>query len=190
MPVTYRARRVVKDPEPEPLHEYSSTQVQLVGRPVEIVRKMQSAIQRTDIGTEGLEERPHITVKFGLHFQTPSAKLRAALKTFGPVTLTLGKTSLFKNEDADVLKVDVDSPDLHRLNKVISRVVPTFDTYPKYVPHLTIGYLRPGRGTKYAGDKSLEGQKLTFHSIVFSGKKGHRETIPLGPAPPGPYRVR
>lgn len=190
MSVSYRARKVMKDPEPEPLHEYSSTQVQLAGGPVEIVRRMQNAIQATDIGPEGLEEEPHVTVKFGLHFQTPSVKLRQALKTFGPVTVTLGKTSLFRNDDADVLKVDVDSPDLHRLNKLISRLVPTFDTHPKYIPHLTIGYLRPGRGTKYAGDKSLDGQKLTFNSIVFSGKRGHREPMPLGPATAGPYRVR
>lgn len=191
MPVaTYRVRRIPKDPEPEPLHEYSSTQVSLSGLPVEILRKMQHSIQPADIGPEGLEEQPHVTVKFGLHFQTPSAKLRAALKTFGPVTLTLGKTSLFKNEDADVLKVDVESDDLRRLNKLISRLVPTFDTHPKYIPHMTVGYLRPGRGAKYAGDKSLDGQKLTFNSIVFSGKRGHRETLPLGAASPGPYRVR
>lgn len=190
MSATYRARRAIKDPEPEPLHEYSSTQVQLAGRPVEILRKVQHAIQPSDIGPEGLEEHPHVTVKFGLHFQTPSVKLRQALKTFGPVTITLGKTSLFKNDDADVLKVDVDSPDLHKLNKLISRLVPTFDTHPKYIPHLTIGYLRRGRGAKYAGDKSLDGQKLTFDSIVFSGKRGHRETLALGPASPGPYRVR
>lgn len=190
MNATYRARRAIKDPEPEPLHEFSSTQVQLSGRPVEIIRKMQHSIQPADIGSEGLEEYPHVTIKYGLHFQTPSVKLRQALKTFGPVTVTLGKTSLFKNGDADVLKVDVDSPDLHRLNKLISRLVPTFDTFPKYVPHLTIGYLRPGRGAKYAADKSLEGQKLTFDSIVFSGKKGHRETLPLGHVMPGPYRVR
>lgn len=190
MSALYRARRAIKDPVQEPLHEYSSTQVQLIGRPVEIVRKMQNGIQPSDIGPEGLEEHPHITVKFGLHFQTPSVKLRQALKTFGPVTVMLGKTSLFKNDDADVLKVDVDSPDLQRLNKLISRLVPTFDTHPKYIPHLTIGYLRPGRGGKYAGDKSLDGQKLTFESIVFSGKRGHRETLPLGHAMSGLYRVR
>lgn len=190
MNATYRARRIQRDPEPEPLHEYSSTQVALSGRPVEILRKMQHAIQSGDVGNEGLENEPHVTIKFGLHFQTPSVKLRQALRTFGPVTLTLGKTSLFKNDDADVLKVDVDSPDLHKLNKLIARLVPTFDTHPKYIPHMTVGYLRPGRGAKYVGDKSLDGQKLTFDSIVFSGRRGHREVIPLGPASPGPYRVR
>lgn len=185
----YRARKPPQKPT-GPLHEYSSTQLQIAGRPGEILRKIQCNVQPRDIGTEGVEENPHITVKYGLHFQTPSAKLRQALKTFGPITVTLGKTSLFKNDDADVLKVDVDSPDLHRLNRLIARIVPTFDSHPVYKPHMTVAYLHPGRGEKYAGDKSLEGQKMTFDALQFSGRRGHREVLPLSAPAPGPYRVR
>lgn len=151
---------------------------------------MQRAIQPADLGPEGLETEPHITTKFGLHFQTPSVRLRQALKNFGPVEATLGKTSLFSNDDADVLKVEVDSLGLHKLNKLISRVIPTHDTHPRYIPHLTLAYLKPGHGKKYVGDTALAGQKLRFDNLTFSGRRGHRETIPLGVTVPGPYRVR
>lgn len=190
VPQSYRARSVPRDPEPEPLHDYSSTQVQIIGRPADIIRRMQAQIPASDVGQEGKETNFHCTVKYGLHFQTPSARLREAIRNFGPVTATLGKTSLFANDDADVLKVDVDSPDLRRLNKLISRLVPTHDTHPKYIPHVTIAYLKPGRGKKYVGESALNGSKVTFTSLVFSGKKGHKETIPLSEAVPGPYRVR
>jgi len=178
-----------KDPEPEPVHKFSSTQVNLTGRPAEMVRKLQTRILPADVGTEGLEDEPHCTVFYGIHFVSPTMKLRNAVKSFGPVTITLGKTSLFSNDDADVLKVDVNSPDLHRLNSLISRVVPTHDTHPSYIPHAKLAYLKPGRGKKYAGDKSLEGQKLTFRSILFSGKKNHREELPLTSDTPK-YRAR
>lgn len=187
---SYRARPAKPTPNPEALHEFSSTHVQVTGRPVEILRKMQKAIQPSDIGAEGLETDPHITARYGLHFQTPSVRLRQALKAFGPVHAVLGQTSLFENDDADVRKVNVDSPDLHRLNRLISRLMPVKDGHPRYIPHLTVAYLKPGKGAKYEKDKALSGTELTFHSVVFSGKRGHKETLPLGAAAPGPYRVR
>lgn len=188
--ISYRARATPRDPEPEPLHDFSSTQVPVTGRAAEIMRKMQSGIQPGDVGSEGIEHKLHVTCRYGLHFQTPSGKLRTALKEFGPIKVTFGATSLFSIDDADVLKVDVDSPDLHRLYKLIGRVVPVHNTHPAYRPHATLAYLKIGRGKKYTGDKAMAGQTLTYHSIVFSGKRGHMESIPLGTAPPGPYRVR
>ena len=190
MTPSFRARRPEPEANPEALHEFSSTQVQVTGRPLEVIRKMQKAIQPADIGPEGLETDSHITAKYGLHFQTPTVRLRQALRSFGPVHAVLGQTSLFENDDADVLKVNVDSPDLRRLNRLISNMMPTKDTHPNYIPHLTIAYLKPGRGKKYEKDKALAGTELTFNSLVFSGKRGHKETIPLGAAPLGPYRVR
>lgn len=187
---SYRARPAHRDPEPEPLHDFSSTQVPVTGRPAEIMRKMQAGIQPADVGKEGIEHELHITCRYGLHFQTPSAKLRSVLKEFGPIEIAFGITSLFSIDDADVLKVEVESPDLHRLYKLIGRIVPVRTTHPTYRPHATLAYLKIGRGKKYSGDNSLVGQKLTFNSIIFSGKRGHREALPLGTTPPGPYRVR
>lgn len=190
MATAVRIYGLKKDPEPEPAHEYSSTQVQITGRPAELMAKLARSIPDADLSSDGREKESHVTVKWGLHFQTPSMRLRAALKDFGPVELTLGKTSLFENADGDVLKVEVDSPDLHRLNKLISRVVPTHSTHPTYIPHATIAYLKRGRGKKYAGDKSVAGTKIHVDSVTFSGKKGKREVLPLGHPRPAPYRVR
>lgn len=89
-----------------------------------------------------------------------------------------------------MLKVDVNSPDLHRLNKLVTSLSPTEDSHPVYTPHLTIAYLKPGRGKKYAGDAALNGTKLSFTGVLFSGKRGHHEVLPLTSASAGPFRVR
>lgn len=183
---------IPRDPEPEPVvHEFSSTQLEITGHPAEIMKKMTTQIDMKDLRPEdgaahsgptandGIEHDPHITCRWGLHFQTPSMKLRNALKAFGPISISFGKTSLFSNPEYDVLKLDVSSPDLQRLYKVIGRLVPTHETFPVYRPHATLAYLKPGRGKKYAGDAALNGQKVNFDSILFTGKRGHREVLPL-----------
>ena len=188
---------------PKEEHKFSSTQVNITGRAAQMMQKLAMEIPDSDLQKEegasyggksandGREHEPHITTKYGLHFQTPSQRLRNALMHFGPVTATLGKTSLFHGDDADVLKVDVDSPDLHRLNKLITRLTPTHDTFPTYKPHATIAYLVKGKGRKYTGNTALAGTTLTFDSVLFSGKRGHKELIRLTGAGSAPtYRAR
>jgi 2'-5' RNA ligase len=163
----------------EPDREFSSTQVDLPSAATKKILARGRAIPDADLTDDGRETEPHITVKFGLHDGKPSRKLIGALTGFGTVSATLGKTSLFSNDDADVVKVEVSSPDLHRLNKLISRTVTCTDTHPTYTPHATVAYVKPGRGKKYAGDDSLAGTKLEFDSIVFSAKDRTLHKIPL-----------
>lgn len=186
----------------EPVHEYSSLQINLPPKIAAAMQKIAAGIDKKDLKPEeakahsgptaddGIEHESHVTARWGLHFMTPSARLRNALRDFGPITLTLGKTSLFTGGDADVLKIDVDSPDLHRLYALVERLVPVHTTFPVYRPHATIAYLRKGMGKKHVGNASLAGTKLRFDSVQFSGKRGHHEILPLGHPTPAPYRVR
>jgi N12 class adenine-specific DNA methylase/2'-5' RNA ligase len=123
----------------------------------------------------GIETDPHITVLFGLtkHEPEPVAKIVATKK---PITVTLGKLSVFDNPDYDVLKVDVHGKDLHDLNSEISKL-PNEQTFKGYKPHMTIAYLKKGEGKKYEGDTRFEGQKLTFNSVTFSPPKEVRSKI-------------
>ena len=117
----------------------------------------------------GIETEPHITVLYGLTEHEPSAvaKIAAGSK---PITVTLGKLSVFEQPDYDVLKVDVHGDDLRALNKEISKL-PNEQTHPEYTPHLTIAYLKKGEGKKYVGDKRFNGMTLTFPSVTFSPPK-------------------
>jgi len=75
------------------------------------------------------------------------------------------------------VKLDVDSPDLRRLNKKIAAREHT-DTHGTYEPHITLAYVKPGLGEKYAGKATaLTGQELTLNSIVFSGKDRKKTEI-------------
>lgn len=132
-----------------------------------------------------LETEPHVTVLYGLtkHEAAPVAKV---IKDHGPITITLGKLSVFENDQYDVLKVDVESPELRALNAKLSKL-PHESSFPDYKPHMTIAYLKKGEGKKYVGDARFEGQTITFNTMTFSppselrGKLGKPE-LPLTPS--------
>jgi 2'-5' RNA ligase len=186
-PINPRGEEAVAAPAKEATavaekHDYASTQVNLPGKAAVGIKRLAASIPDEDLAADGREDNPHITVKYGLH-GNPSAELTKLLENEPPVTVTLGKTSFFPNSESnsgDVLKADVDSPDLHRLNKLIADKFPHTDTHPDYKPHATIAYLKPGLGKKYAGDNSLAGEEIVLDHITFSGKDGKTIDIPLG----------
>jgi hypothetical protein len=171
----------------------SSTHVLLSPSDAQPVLDYAASIPDTDLYTEeddyGRETKPHITVLYGLTEHTPekaSNVVRSALPPGQPITVTLGKTSLFENEKYDVLKVDVESPSLRRLNRALRRL-PHENDYPDYKPHMTIAYLKKGEGKKYAGDNRFEGRQLSFDSVTFSPPKnqdGNRTTTDMPVASP------
>jgi 2'-5' RNA ligase len=167
-------------------HKFSSTQVDLPEKESKEVRSLASKlIPESEVYTDpsddsyGYEEKPHVTVKYGLHTEN-AADVRRALANESPVEVKLGKVSIFPAKgDAgyDVVKVDVESPALHALNKKISESLKVTDTHPEYKPHVTLAYVKKGQGQKYVGNNSLEGKTLKFDSITFSSSNG--ETVPI-----------
>lgn len=148
-------------------YDFSSTQVKMPVCIADKIMEFAGSIPDEEIGNHGREKRPHITIKYGLH--KPCPKQVMALELPESITITLGKTSIFENDTGDVLKIDVISDDLHKLNDIISTKLTVTDTFPVYIPHCTISYLKPGMGKKYNGDDRFEGLTWTFTQIEFSG---------------------
>jgi 2'-5' RNA ligase len=169
----------VKDRSGEPSeHKFSSTQVNL---PPEIAGEIIAfgrRIPASDLAEDGREGEPHITVKYGLHGWDPKF-VEDALAGEGPVEVTFGKVSLFENDDFDVVKVEIESEGLRRLNKKVSDAQPNTENFPEYKPHATIAYVKKGEGAKYVGNNFLEGRTITLDKVIFSGRDGERVEIPL-----------
>ena len=161
-------------------HEFSSTQVNL---PESIAGKIHrwgcQFIPNSDIyPEEGREDEMHVTVLFGLHDNEPD-DVEEALEGESPIKLTLGKTSIFEAEKYDVVKLGVESDDLHRINaKLRDRCEHTM-TYPEYKPHCTIAYVKKGMGKKYIGNDKFAGTKLEIDEVLFSNKRREKISIRL-----------
>jgi 2'-5' RNA ligase len=96
----------------------------------------------------GLEDEPHTTLLYGLHEEVTLKQVENILDGYTYYTCKVSNPSLFKNEEFDVLKFDVTGDNLHETNKSLKEL-PHTSTYPNYHPHLTIGYIKPGKGQRY-----------------------------------------
>jgi len=158
------------------VHTFSSTQVDLPPSLADAVRSLQPAIPETDLAGDGLETRPHITVKYGIHTEDAAA-VKDLIQGTGPIVITLGETAIFETEDADVVYVAVDSPQLVLLNTRISAAVQVTDTHPTYQPHATVAYVRSGVGQQYAGNPVLKGMTAIVDTVRFISKQGTETAI-------------
>lgn len=167
--------------------EFSSIQIPL---PPELAQEVESwgrvhipeDILCKEEGTQGREDYPHITVKYGINSEDPEEAIEL-LKPEAPVKYKLGKVSLFKNEDKpfDVVKVEIISPDLHRLNKKISENLKVTDTFPTYKPHVTIAYVQKGKADGLEGNTDFQGLGAEALQLEFSSKNKEKGAtqIPL-----------
>lgn len=157
-------------------HEFASVQIELPSDLAAIARSIGKDIKSEDLIS--LEYVPHITIKYGLHTNDPHPLL-SVVKAENPIEVKFGRTEIISKDDTDVLVVKVFSPDLRRINARIKRMLPHTETYPKYRPHLTIGYLRAGRGNKYVDRADLEGRTHIFNEVCFRTRGGRKTIISL-----------
>lgn len=121
----------------------------------------------------GLENEPHITCLFGIHTELLS-KIRDSV-SLTPIQFKIKDLSLFKNEQYDVLKFDIESKDLMILNKELCKKIKHTNKYKDYKPHITVAYLMKGTGVNYLDTKSeLVGKTFIVNKFVFSDKSGNK----------------
>ena len=127
----------------------------------------------------GKEDDPHVTILFGLHTDIPDADIEKEIDKIKMPKLEFKGVSAFKNKQFEVIKFDVESKDMHKLNKQF-REFPHTLTYPDYHPHCTIAYVKPDKADKYI--KKLKNSlniDMTPSHIVYSKSDGTEKTYKL-----------
>lgn len=118
----------------------------------------------------GYETEPHVTILFGFHKGTDIDKVKEMIKENcdGPIEITLKAISFFDNKEKgyDVVKFDVGGQKLHQLNKLMTDNFKFTSDFPDYHPHMTIAYVKPGKGKVYS--KSSKNIKVKCNKFIFS----------------------
>jgi hypothetical protein len=141
---------------------------------------IKETVNDEDLYTEGddygIETEPHITVLYGFHKDIDMKKLKELLFPLSELEITSSKISIFENEKYDVLKYDIDSDKLFELNDLMTENFEYTTDFPDYHPHVTIAYLKPGRGKKYVTELK-EAKEFKAKTYKFSHPDGKKEFI-------------
>lgn len=150
------------------------------------LKEIQDQIDPEDLYTEteggrsyGIEDEPHTTLLFGFDPDVPLQDVVSVLDehTFSPCQVY--NASLFENKDKsyDVLKFDVRGAELKETNKELA-ALPHTNEFPEYHPHLTICYVKTGKGKKYVDMfEGKEYELLPTYAVYSSPGRKDKITI-------------
>ena len=127
------------------------------------------SIPTEELHENGREDEPHITLKYGLKTDDYSL-IRECLNGQSGGKAHLGVSSLFENEDFDVVKVSCAGAALHRIHKFLNQL-PHEDNYIIYKPHATIAYVKKGFGKKYDGEFLID-EEFEFDTVWYKKPEG------------------
>lgn len=127
----------------------------------------------------GREDEIHITILYGIHNSRPD-QVAKLLRNNGPINVRLGKIGVFTNPlKYDVVMIEVDSPDLHKLYNLLDKGVAHSNRYNVYSPHVTIAYVKKGRAWDYYGIDKWVGTEFSMNHVIFSSKNGIKHQIDI-----------
>jgi 2'-5' RNA ligase len=166
-------------------YSYSSTQIDLpADAAAKVVQWGKKHLKDRDIYTDpkdaslGREDEIHATILYGLHTSLPGS-VKKRLEGEKGFKCKLGKIKKFDvRPEYDVLYVDIQGSGLHRLNRML-KDLPYTSNFPTYRPHVTIAYVKKGRGDKYLGSDVFSDIEFHIDKIVFSSKEGKKTIIDL-----------
>lgn len=163
------------------VHSFSCTMLLAPEHLTSELQHLQDQIDDADLAGDGKEDEFHVTACYGTH-TSDVEKIKDVLREVGldEISLRFSGLSTFPpsehSEGATVLKLDVESEDLERINAAIRKALPTTDSFPDYHPHLTLAYVKTAAAEKYLGKRISDdgGDAFTSSSIVFSQQDGEQ----------------
>jgi tRNA nucleotidyltransferase/poly(A) polymerase/2'-5' RNA ligase len=141
--------------------------------------KITSVVDKNDLyimGNEyGVEKEPHVTILYGFEDEVTTDEVFKLFKEnapLRPIEVRVKGISIFENPEFDVVKFDVNSDELTRLNSIMKQL-PNTSTFPDYHAHITIAYVKKGEGKKYV--KPFEKERILKGNELVYSWKGHTE---------------
>ena len=134
-----------------------------------------------NLNGDGLEERPHVTILYGIHTPYLTPDVVEIIETQPRFPVILGDVTLFKNSNGmDVIKADVECPDVYVLRTMFLNMCEYTLAQTEFIPHVTIGFVRSDTCDYLDGHPIVKGMVIMIEKILFTSKDGSNRWISLG----------
>lgn len=100
----------------------------------------------------GIQDNPHLTLLYPVESDIEYNEVKNILDEVisDNIIISIKGIDIFENEEFDVVKFSVNCDEyLSKIHNVLKSNIPNDDKYDVYSPHITIGYVKSGRGIKY-----------------------------------------
>ncbi len=120
---------------------------------------------------KGYDKSPHITLATGIVEESPE-RVYELMGKEEPFSVSLGPVDCFRMDEKgyDVIKLPVQSQNLHRLNQEILGAVEMNNPVHEFSPHITIAYVKPHSCEDVLGNKDFAGMELPVEGFVYSDR--------------------
>lgn len=108
------------------------------------------SIPVNELHADGIEEEPHLTLRYGLHTDDGKAVLNAVSR-LGSLRFRPGPLQVFPGDGCDILYVSCGNDRDPKRWWETAGAFPNTPTHDDYVPHMTVAYLKKGKGAQYVG---------------------------------------
>lgn len=166
-------------------YKYCSTQINLNGLAATRALMAGDMIPDDALGVEGREKQPHLTVQYGIETDNPDA-VAQAIGGIRPFEITLGDTDAFppsehSSGDSPLFaRVISGESELVALRNAVRSAGSVHDSFPKYVPHMNLAYVKNDRVEEFCGKDWLRGTKILVSGVTFSNRDGTHTYLPFG----------
>lgn len=127
----------------------------------------------------GVEDDLHVTVLYGMQ-DSDLETVREVCGGHEGFPIQFGNLVVFEDDDRDydVVVVEIISGAIHQLHDDLVEATDPHQSYPDYVPHMTLGYFNKGTGNNHLG-YYLMLDPVHVTDVEFSPVEGEKETIQL-----------
>jgi hypothetical protein len=119
-----------------------------------------------------IEEESHITILYGLEDISPPPEFETLCQNLAPCESYINELRSFDSPEREVLYMSItEGLGLSCLRSWLRYCMPHVITHPKYTPHITLCYLKPGAAAKYKELKfTLAGTKLSIDNMYWNNR--------------------